>query len=69
MTHEQDGATIFLGDFFHLAHALLLELGIADGEDLVDDEYVGLHVRGDRESEADVHAARVVLDGRVEEFL
>jgi hypothetical protein len=56
----------------HLAHpaeALLLEGEVAHGEHLVDDEDVRLEVRCDGEAEADVHPARVPLDGLVEVFL
>ena len=56
-------------DVVHLAQALLLERGVADGEHLVDEQDLRLEVRGDREGQAHVHAARVVLDRRVEELL
>ena len=46
-----------------------LELGVADREHLVDEQDLGLEVRRDREREADVHAARVALHGRVDELL
>ena len=49
-------------DVVHLAEALALELGVADGEHLVDEQDVGVEVRGDREGEAHVHAAGVALD-------
>ena len=55
--------------FGHAPEALPLELGVADGEDLVDDQDLGLEVRGDREREPHVHAAGVALDRRVEELL
>ncbi len=53
----------------HLAEALLLEVGVADGEHLVDQEDLGLEVRRDRERQPQVHAARVPLDRRVDELL
>jgi hypothetical protein len=53
----------------HLAEALLLELGVADGEDLVDDEDFGFEMGGDGDGEADIHAAGITLDWRVEESL
>ena len=40
-----------------------LERHIPDGEDFVDDEHVGVDVRGNGKSEARVHAGRVSLDG------
>ena len=52
-----------------LLHALALERGVADGEHLVDEQDLGVEVRGDREAEAHVHAARVALDRRVDELL
>ena len=44
-----------------------MELGVADGEHLVDDQDVRLEVRGDGEGQPHVHAARVALHRRVEE--
>ena len=56
-------------ELLHPPEALLLELGVADREHLVDEQDLGLEVRGDRERQAHVHAARVALHGRVEELL
>ena len=53
----------------HLAEALALERGVADGQHLVDDQDLRLEVRRDGEGEPHVHAARVALDRRVEELL
>jgi hypothetical protein len=54
----------------HAVEALLLEGGVADGQDLVDQQHVGLGEGGDGEPEPHVHAARVELDlpvdGRLE---
>ncbi len=52
-----------------LPRQLLLERRVADREDLVDEEDLGLEVRGDREGQPHVHAARVVLDRSVDELL
>ena len=52
-----------------LPEALLLERGVADREHLVDEQNLGLEMRGDRERESHVHAARVALDRGVEEAL
>src|SRR5205807_4791590 len=49
-------------------NALRGELLVADGEHLVDQQYVGIDVDGDGESEADVHAGGVGLDGLVDEL-
>ena len=65
---EDDGATL-LRDVAHLAEALLLELRVADGEHLVDEQDLRLEVRGDGEREPHLHAARVALHRRVEEAL
>ena len=51
----------------HLAKALALELGVADGENLVDDEDFGLEMCGDGKRQADPHAAGVALHGRIDE--
>ena len=68
MADEHDRAPV-LGDLLHLAEALALEVGVADREHLVDEQDLRLEVRGDREREPHVHAARVALDGRVDEAL
>src|SRR5688500_10775460 len=54
-------------DRSHLAQALLLKRRVTNGEHFIDDENVGLEVRRDRKRETHVHAARVVLDLRVDE--
>ena len=53
----------------HATEAALLELRVADGEHLVDEEDLRLEVRGHREREPHGHPARVALDRRVEEPL
>ena len=53
----------------HLAEALALELGVADGQDLVDDQDLRLQVRGDGERQPHLHPAAVALHRRVEELL
>ena len=55
------------GHVAHLAEAAALELGVADGEHLVDDQDLGLEMRRHREGEAHAHARGVALDGGVEE--
>ena len=52
-----------------LIEALLLKRGVSDREDLVDQEHVRVHLDGDREREAHVHAGGVVLELEVEELL
>ena len=56
-----------LPNVLHATEAPPLELGVADGEHLVDEQDLGLEVRGDRERESHVHPARVALHRRVEE--
>src|SRR5207248_1670680 len=63
---EQDRRAT-LAERLHAVEALLLERGIADGENLVDDEDLGIEMGGDSEGQADVHTAGVALGGRVEE--
>ena len=52
-----------------LAEALALELLVADGEHLVEEEHVGADVRGDREPEPHEHARRVRPHRQVDELL
>ena len=65
--HDDDGkpAARELAD---AAEGALLKAHVADGEHLVDDQDIGLEMRGDGEAEARVHAARVALDRRVDEL-
>ena len=49
VAHEQDRATGSRSTVGHLAEALALELGVADGEHLVDEQDVGVEVGGHRE--------------------
>ena len=58
-----------LRDVLHLAEALVLELGVADREHLVDEQDLRLEVRGDGEYEAHLHSAGEALHGRVEDAL
>ena len=45
-----------------------LECAIANGQHFVDEQDVRLEMRGDGEAESRVHAVRVALDRRVDEF-
>src|SRR3954468_21718020 len=54
-------------DLLHLAEAFLLKGDTPDCDPLVDEQDLALEMRGHREREPHVHAARVVLDGRVDE--
>ena len=63
---EDDGAALPRGGL-HPAEALLLEGEIPHGENLVDDQDLGLQMSGHREGEAKLHPARVPLYGRIDE--
>src|ERR1044072_631229 len=68
MTDKQDRAAVF-SNLTHPLETLLLKLRVADGQHLVDDQNLSLHVRGDAEREAHVHSGRVTLYGCVNELL
>lgn len=65
--HEDDRAALLL-ELADLVEALLLELLVAHGQDLVDEEDVRVGVDRDGEREPDVHARAVELDLRVDEL-
>jgi len=67
MANEDHGAASS-GHVAHFAEAFLLKIDVTDSEDFIDEEYFRLEMGCDGESEADVHARGVVLDGRVNEF-
>ena len=52
-----------------LVQALAGEGLVAHGQDLVDEQHLGVHVDGHREAEAGVHSRGVGLDRRVDEAL
>ena len=58
-----------VADLAHALEALELEREVADGEDLVDEQHLGLDVDGHGEAEPHEHARRVELDRRVDEVL
>src|SRR5215831_10760409 len=53
----------------HAIEAFSLEAGVADGEHLIDQQYLRLEVSSDREGEAHVHAAAVTLHRGIQELL
>src|SRR5207248_7624159 len=65
---DEDNGAAGAGDVAHSAEAFFLKVDVADGEDFVDQEDFRLEMCGDGESQADVHAGGVVLDGSVNEF-
>ncbi len=77
IAHVDDGPHRVRDDDYGLAvplevgealEAFALERLVTDGQDLVDEEYVGLHVDGHREPEPHVHTGRVVLYRFVDEL-
>ena len=66
MTHKQHRAALALRDILHLANGFLLELGVTDGKDLVDNQNLRFQVGSDGEAEPHLHAGRVALDGSVD---
>src|SRR5258708_36739245 len=67
MRDEHDCASC-AGDIAHLAEAFFLEIYVADGQDFIDEQNLRLEVSSDSESQADVHAGGVVLNGGVNEL-
>ena len=68
VTDEHDRASV-APELLDPLGALALEPFVADREDLVDEEHVGLDVGGHGEAEAHEHARRVVLHRGVDELL
>src|SRR5688500_19898659 len=66
VTHEKHGASAAC-DVVEFSDALLLKLGVADREHLVDEQHVGFEMCGNGKRQPHVHAARVMLDGSVDE--
>jgi len=66
MTDKQHGSSTPTANILHFADGFLLKLGIADSENLVDDEDFGLHEGGDSEAETYGHTTRVAFHGGVE---
>ncbi|OQA42175.1 MAG: hypothetical protein BWY52_02294 [Chloroflexi bacterium ADurb.Bin325] len=56
-------------DFAHFPEAFLLECGIADGKDFIDNKDFRVQVRGHGEGEPHVHAGAVAFDRGVDELL
>ena len=68
MRDEHDRAP-GLAQVLHPTETPALELGVTDGQHLVDEQDLRLEVRGDRECQAHGHPARVPLHRSVEERL
>ena len=65
---DDDRGHVLFDHLFQTPVRPLLERKVADGEDLVDDEHLGLEVRRNREAETGVHAAGIATHRRVEEL-
>src|SRR5215203_4266489 len=68
MADKNDSAAL-LGYVTHFSQALLLESCVSDGEYFINHQDFRLEMRCHRERQAQVHAARVPLDGSVDELL
>ena len=62
MAHEQHGSAFAFGDVLHLADGFLLELGVADGQDLVNHQDLGIEVSCNSEAQTDHHTATIALN-------
>ena len=69
VVRDEKNRPSFLADVFHLVQAPTLKARITDRQNLIHQQDFGFQVGGYGESEANVHTARVALDGRVEELL
>ena len=65
---DKDDGAAGAGHVAHLPKAFLLETDIADGKNFVHEKDFRLEMGGDSEGQADVHAGRIVLHGRINEF-
>lgn len=61
MAHKKHCSSFALGDVLHLADGFLLELGIADGEDFVHDEDLGIEVGRHGEAQTDHHTRTITF--------
>ena len=66
MANKQHRSAFTFANVLHLADGFLLEFGVADGKDFVDNQYLGVEVCGDGEAEAHHHTARITLHGGVD---
>src|SRR5438067_1238481 len=68
MADKYDGATL-LANLVHPAETLFLERRVADRQDLIDQQDLGLEVRRYRKGEPDIHSGAVPLDRRIQESI
>jgi hypothetical protein len=69
MAYEQYGSATVFRYIVHLADGTFLELGVTDGEDLVNDEDFGFEEGGDGEAETDCHTGTIAFYRSVDVFL
>src|SRR6266481_1511184 len=68
LMRDEDDCASCAGDITHLAEAFFLEMYVADGQDVIQEENLLLAMSIDSEGQADVQAGGVVLYGGVNEF-
>jgi hypothetical protein len=68
VTNEYDGSPLFRY-LIHFAHTFSLEARVADCEHFVHQQKLGFQVGGHSKGQPQVHAARIMLDRSVNEFL
>jgi hypothetical protein len=66
---DEDQGAAAAAELGDAPHALALEGLVADGQHLVQQQHIGLDVRGDRECQPHHHAARVGAHRHVDELL
>ena len=66
MTHEEDRAPLPARDVLHLADGFLLELGIADGQNLIYNQNLGLQMGCNGKAKANGHTRGIALDRGVD---
>ena len=68
MADIEDRAALRISGIAHFAEALLLELHVSHGENLIHDHDLTIEMCGDGEGQFDIHAAGVTLHRRVDEL-
>ena len=69
MAYEEHRSTFASRNILHLADGFLLELGVADGEDFVHHQDLGIKVRSHSEAQTNGHTATITLNWRVDILL
>src|SRR6266404_4340187 len=66
--NEKDRPSL-VADILHLVHALPLKRGVTYCQYLINDQYLRLQMRRDRERQPHIHAARIALDRHLQKLL